>query len=209
MVANGPLQFALTLKGAEELAARSYRLDVKLRNILFLIQKGSASFDTILQNSIFPREEVLERVRGLINDKFIALTPAEGVAAAAAAATAPAPSGHATGAHTAPAGGAPPTLAAGITANGQWTVTRKPEDGCPMLDPGVSISQARFVLCDFCLDEFGTDSGEKTDAVNAAKGVTALQRVLDEIYEELRGARHRDALATLAERVQDINDTKI
>ena len=75
MALNGPIHFELTLKGSEELTARTYRLDVKLRNILFLIQKGCASFDGILQNSIFPREEVLERLRNLINEKFIALSP--------------------------------------------------------------------------------------------------------------------------------------
>jgi hypothetical protein len=204
--------FVLTLKGAEELAARSYRLDVKLRNILFLIQKGSATFDTILQNSIFPREEVLERVRGLINDKFIALTPADGAAAAAAVPAAPASAAAAPplpASAKRAAAAAPATLAAGITANGQWTVTRKPEDGFPMLDPGVSVSQARFVLCDFCLDEFGASGGEKADAINSAQGVTALQRVLDEIYEELRGAKRRDTLAKLSDRVLEINETKI
>ena len=65
--------FELTPKGSEELASRMYRLDAKIRNILFLIQKGVATTEGILENSIFPREEVVERLRLLLRGHFITL----------------------------------------------------------------------------------------------------------------------------------------
>ncbi|HEV3017742.1 MAG TPA: hypothetical protein VGY49_01865 [Burkholderiaceae bacterium] len=65
--------FELTLKGAEELAQRTYRLDAKIRNILFLIQKGYATVEGILENSIFPRDEVVERLRDLLRGHFVTL----------------------------------------------------------------------------------------------------------------------------------------
>lgn len=65
--------FELTLKGSEELAARTYRLDAKIRNILFLIQRGIATTEGILENSIFPRDEVVERLRDLLRGHFISL----------------------------------------------------------------------------------------------------------------------------------------
>ncbi len=66
-------QFELTLKGSEELAQRTYRLDAKVRNILFLIQKGYPTVDGILENSIFPREEVVQRLRELLRGHFITI----------------------------------------------------------------------------------------------------------------------------------------
>jgi hypothetical protein len=65
--------FELTLKGTEELSARTYRLDAKTRNILFLIQRGYATVDGILENSIFPREDVVERLRELLRAHFLTL----------------------------------------------------------------------------------------------------------------------------------------
>jgi len=71
MGARERTQFELTLKGSEELAQRTYRLDAKVRNILFLIQKGYPTIDGILENSIFPREEVVERLRELLRGHFV------------------------------------------------------------------------------------------------------------------------------------------
>jgi hypothetical protein len=193
MVSQGPFQFVLTLKGSEELTSRTYHLDVKLRNILFLIQKGSATFESILQNSIFPADEVVERVRSLINEKFIALSghapPAEPVRAAPAA--------------------APVADAAAGPTTGLRAPTRIPAQSFPSLDPGASPSQARFILCDFCLDLYGTKGQERIDAINGASGIGALQRLLDDVYEDLRARGARDAIAALAGRVNEINESKV
>jgi len=69
--------FELTLKGAEELAARTYRLDARARNILFLIQRGYPTVEGILENTIFPREEVVERLRDLLRAHFVTLQAAD------------------------------------------------------------------------------------------------------------------------------------
>jgi hypothetical protein len=82
--------FELTLKGSEELATRTYRLDAKIRNILFLIQRGFATTEGILENSIFPRDEVVERLRDLLRGHFITLhAPTNGTAAATTVTRAP------------------------------------------------------------------------------------------------------------------------
>ncbi len=73
MGARDRAYFELTAKGSEELALRTYRLDAKIRNILFLIQKGYPTIEGILENSIFPREEVVERLRELLRGHFISL----------------------------------------------------------------------------------------------------------------------------------------
>ena len=73
--------FELTLKGSEELSARTYRLDAKTRNILFLIQRGILTVEGILENSIFPRDEVVERLRELLRAHFVVLQAADHVLA--------------------------------------------------------------------------------------------------------------------------------
>jgi hypothetical protein len=73
--------FELTLKGSEELSMRTYRLDAKVRNILFLIQKGYPTIEGILDNSIFPRDDVVERLRDLLKGHFVTLQASENAAA--------------------------------------------------------------------------------------------------------------------------------
>jgi hypothetical protein len=74
--------FELTLKGTDELAARTYRLDARARNILFLIQRGYLTVEGILENSIFPRDEVVERLRDLLRAHFVTLQAADLAASA-------------------------------------------------------------------------------------------------------------------------------
>lgn len=69
--------FELTLKGSEELTSRTYRLDAKTRNILFLIQRGYATIEGILENSIFPREDVVDRLRNLLRGHFLTIETPE------------------------------------------------------------------------------------------------------------------------------------
>ena len=73
MGARERFTFELTPKATEELANRTHRLDVRARNILFLIQRGYPTLDGILENSIFPRDEVLERLRELLRADFVTL----------------------------------------------------------------------------------------------------------------------------------------
>jgi hypothetical protein len=82
--------FELTLKGTDELAKRAHRLDVKARNILFLIQRGYPTLDGILENSIFPHEEVVERLRELLRGHFVTLLHAPDTSLAAPTTIAPA-----------------------------------------------------------------------------------------------------------------------
>jgi len=188
--------FALTAKGVEELALRTHRLDNRLRNILFLIQKGTPTIEAILQNSIFPHEEVIEKLRGLLKERFVELV--------AGLTPAPAPSrSQATRADATPSETA--EIARGPTTVGAPPPRQAAPTLFPRLDSGISMSQARFVLCDFCLDQFGANAQPLLAAIEEATDVDGLQRVLDAVTTEVR-RRFNDQLPALMAKVREIND---
>jgi len=195
MGARVPTHFTLTLKGVEELSLRTYRLDARLRNILFLIQKGTPTVEAILENSIFPREEVIEKLRGLVKERFVELN------AGPTPVSTPLP---------AAAGARPGTVEIAIdpTTVGAGAFARTAPPLFPTLDSGISMSQARFVLCDFCLDQFGTKAQPLIDAIENAADVAELQRALDAITAEVR-EHFKEQLPALMSQVRDINETSI
>lgn len=183
MGARIPMHFVLTDKGSEELTSRTYRLDLKLRNILFLIQRGTPTVEAILQNTVVPRDEVVEKLRDLLKEQFVVLSGSP-----------PTMNGIVP----------PPTLrddAPAPAAEGERAAR-----GSPLtLAAGVSLSQARFVLCDYCLDHFGMNAQPLIDAINAAGSLGALQKTLDHIAAEMQ-RNAKGELPALVERVREINE---
>ena len=74
------------------------------------------------------------------------------------------------------------------------------------LKPGISPAQARFLLTDFCLDQFGADGQVLANAVEFCTDVTSLQMALDNIRTEVKrlGPEGR---ALLVACVREINET--
>jgi hypothetical protein len=174
---SGEQSLFLTPKGTEELRSRAHKLDVTARNILYLIQLGSTTADAILQRTIFPRDAVIDKLRRLLGNKFVAVAPGNGALPPAAP---PAP--HAPDLHGAPA------------------LERL------HLETGISLSQARFSLSDFCLEQFGTQGQGLVDAAGLAVDVAGLQQVLSRIRVEVQN-RCPDRLTMLLGCVREINKT--
>jgi hypothetical protein len=74
------------------------------------------------------------------------------------------------------------------------------------LNFGISPSQARFALSNFCMDEFGTDGQYLVDAVSLCTDVMSLQEVLNSIRAEVT-ERFADRLPALVTCVREINET--
>jgi hypothetical protein len=170
---SGEESLFLTPKGTEELRSRAHKLDVTARNILYLIQLGSTTAEAILQRTIFPRDAVIDKLRRLLGNKFVAVAPGNGTLPTAA---------HAPDLHSAP----------------------------PLerlhLEAGVSLSQARFSLSDFCLEQFGTQGQGLVDAASLAVDVPGLQQVLSRIRVEVQN-RCPDRLTMLLGCIREINKT--
>jgi len=101
----------------------------------------------------------------------------------------------------------PPAPTAGRSALSSKPAAADAAD--PMrLDGEISLSQARFMLSEFCLNQFGVQSQEFVDAVNRCGDVASLQKVLSLIRTEMLN-RHRDRLPLLIACVREINDTAL
>jgi hypothetical protein len=171
----------LTPKGTEELRSRVHGLDVTARNILYLIQLGSTTAETILHRSIFPRDAVVDRLRRLLGNQFVAV----------------APTGKSKGGK---GKGALPQAADRPDLDSAPALEQLP------LEAGVSLSQARFLLSDFCLDQFGTQGTGLVDAAGLAVDVPGLQQVLNRVRIEVQ-SRCPDRLTLLVNCVREINKT--
>jgi hypothetical protein len=74
------------------------------------------------------------------------------------------------------------------------------------LRAGVSLAHARFMLSEFCLDQFSSRAQQFTDAIEGCRDVAALQKVLNLISADVQ-ERYRERLPKLIDCARDINDT--
>ena len=72
--------------------------------------------------------------------------------------------------------------------------------------PGISPSQARFALSNFCLDVFGTAGQDLADVVEFCNDVSSLQMALDTIRSEIKKL-HPERRPDLVTVVREINET--
>ena len=75
-----------------------------------------------------------------------------------------------------------------------------------ILKSGVSPSQTRFALSNFCLDQFGTKGQELADVVELCTDVTSLQEAVNSIQVEVHN-RCPDRLSALVACISEINET--
>ncbi|HEY2146259.1 MAG TPA: hypothetical protein VGH12_09335 [Steroidobacteraceae bacterium] len=71
---------------------------------------------------------------------------------------------------------------------------------------GVSPTQTRFALSNFCMDQLGPEERYLVDAVSLCADVMTLQEVLNSIRAEV-DERHPERLAALFDCVREINET--
>lgn len=164
---SGDQLLILTSKGSEELRNHAFQLDVSARNILSLIEQGCKTADDILQRSMFPHKTVVDSLRRLLTNKFVAF------------ADEPAP------------------RAGNSTRAGRRELRLK---------FGISPSQARVALSDFCMDELGTEGQYLVDAVSLCNDIMSLQEVLNSIRSDVE-ERFAARLPALVACVREINAT--
>jgi len=161
----------ITPRGEEEVKRRTYKLNLKKRSLLLLLEKPQP-IRYIVAKSLFPAAEVMEEIRALITGQFVAISM-DGMRPAAA---------------TAPGASAP-------TADNRL-----------QLESGFIISEAKFLLIDFCVDNFGTQSQGFVDEIGACSKEQALGFCLAKVFAAAQ-KQCPDRLPLLLDVVRTINDT--
>ena len=182
----------MTDKGTDEVAHRTFKLGIKLRSVLLLLSKPQ-SVQYAFQKSVFPKEEVQEAIDALVQQGFVVLEDAP-PASAAPAAPAAAPA-----APPAPAAPVPPAAQAAAAQpagmRDDWH-----------LDPEIILSEAKFLMIDFCVDCFGMQAEKLTEDIRACKAVGTLGNLLKELITMV-SKQKPDQLNALRETVRKINET--
>lgn len=157
----------ITEKGEDEVRCRAYKLNLKKRSVLNMLDKPKP-VEHVLAKSVFPRNEIIEEIEALIRDGFISLT-----------------------------GNAVPRPAAPAVAQGATGI---------QLDDEIVLSEAKFMLTDFSVDSFGTQSQVFVDAIRACKSVEDLRFCLNKIFAETE-KQCPNRLPMLVGLVVEINET--
>ena len=166
----------ITKKGKDEVEQRVYKLNIKKRSVLILLDKPQ-TIEQILHRTVFPEEEIIEEVQLLIRDGFIDIGSAGG----------PTPTAAAPKAEPSP-------------------VVMPAQAGSLHLDPEAMLSEAKFLLTDFCVDSFGTESQAFIDQIRACKNIQDLDSYLRNI-QAATGKICPERQPILVKLVKDINET--
>lgn len=168
---NFSTSLQLTSKGADEVARRVYKLSLKKRSVLILLDQAQ-TIEYILRKSVFPREEIVDEIRALLRDAFIAICGGE----------ARRPDDQA--------------KAAGLPV----------VDGSYLLYPEISLSEAKFLLIDFCVDHFGTRSDALVAEIRACSREKDLGVCLGKTFAAV-DQQCPDRLPALRDLIRQINET--
>lgn len=142
----------VTEKGADEIAQRNFGLSIRQRGMMLMLLGKPQTLESVLRKSLLPAEESLAIIRQLMEEGFI-------VQDAATAATIPAT-------RAVPAGARP--LSKAMAFGDEWRI-----------DDEAILSEAKFLLANFCMDCFGTQAQKLIGRFRACK-------TADELSEQTR-----------------------
>ena len=163
----------ITPKGEDEIKRRVYKLDMKKRSLLILLDRPQ-TIEYLTSKTVLPQEEFNAVIIALIQDGFIAT----GGAAAG------------------------PSAAGSNRSNGQPS----PAGSKIHIEDDVILSEAKFLLTNFCVDSFGTESQVFVDTIRACKSVNDLRYHLNTIHAAAE-KQHPAQIPTLLGVIREINAT--
>ncbi len=157
-------RLSITAKGEDELKHRIYKLSIRKRSVLVSLE-APHTVAQVVERSVFQEDEILDEIRALENEGFIAL---EG-------ATAP---------------------------------TRRDERqrGRFELKDDIVLSEAKYLLIDFCVDSFGTHAQALADGIRVCKTPESLAKSLETLVKAAE-KQCPDRLPALFKIIQEINET--
>lgn len=173
----------ITQKGEDEVKRRLYKLGMKKRSLLILLDKPQ-TVEHILSKSVMHREESLSELEALIQEGFISIGGSSAIPSGVRSADPAA-------AQSAAVGNRPPANVGDTTIH---------------IDDEIVLSEAKFLLTNFSVDSFGTQAQAFVSEIRACKTVSDLRLRLSSIFlaAEKQCPQQIPALIAL---IQEINET--
>ncbi|RJX34153.1 MAG: hypothetical protein C4516_00430 [Oxalobacter sp.] len=166
----------LTPKGEDELKNRAYKLNMKKRNVLILVQQPR-TVQYIMDRAVFDAKELLEEIVALAKEGFLMLGGDAGSVDASASKSAEA------------------SRPASI-----------PFDGNVSIREDIILSEARFLMVDYCVEVFKTSSTKFVDKLSACKTVEEFTQCAKEICDVTKSS-YPDYTETFQAVLKEINQS--
>lgn len=157
-------RLSITAKGEDELKHRIYKLSIRKRSILVSLETPH-TVAQVLDRSVFQEDEILDEIRALSGEGFVA---AEGTETAAR------PGDH--------------------------------QHGRFDLKDDIVLSEAKYLLIDFCVDSFGTHAQTLADGIRVCKTPQSLAQSLETLAKAAE-KQCPDRLPALFKIISEINET--
>jgi len=164
----------ITPKGQDEIKRRVYKLDMKKRSLLILLDRPQ-TIEYLTSKTVLPQEEFNAVIIALIQDGFIAT-------------------------------GSAATGSSSATGSGRSNGEPSPAGSKIHIEDDVILSEAKFLLTNFCVDSFGTESQVFVDTIRACKSVNDLRYHLNTIHAAVE-KQYPAQIPTLLGVIQEINAT--
>jgi hypothetical protein len=172
----------ITPKGEDEVKRRVYKLNMKKRSLLILLDK-TQTVDYLLHRTVLHQDEFMLEIKALIHEGFVAL-------------------GGEIPHHPVVTESIDRTVAAPVTA----PVIPQVYDEDIYLEDEIILSEAKFLLTDFAVDSFGTQSQAIVEDIHTCRNVNDLRVCLNTIFTTTE-KQCPDRLPTLLNLVKEINET--
>ena len=157
-------RLSITAKGEDELKHRIYKLSIRKRSVLVSLEMPH-TVAQVIDRSVFQEDEILDEIRALTSDGFVAVEGAEA-----------------------------------STRRGE------PQRGRFELKDDIVLSEAKYLLIDFCVDSFGTHAQTLADGIRVCKTPESLAQSLETLAKAAE-KQCPDRLPALFKIISEINET--
>jgi hypothetical protein len=173
---NPSQTISLTQKGIDEINTRVHKLNMKKRSVLILLQE-SRTIQYVMDRAVFDAKELFEEIIELGKEGFLKL------------------------------GGESNSIAVPVPTN----KVEKPKapvrlEGSLDIHEEIILSEARFLMVDFCVDVFGTGSQTFVEKLGSCKSVGQFTECVKQICEATK-AKHPEKIQAFEVVLKEINKT--
>ena len=194
---------SLTDKGIEEVKHRTCRLPIRKRSILLLLETPHA-IEHLLQKTVLQPDEFKLEIENLMREGFVSMS-AGGTPMSMPTHSTAKPSASAPQYSADPFAALAPPVPKSASAAAHPSLSPSGQVDFTLLED-IILSEAKYLLVDFCVDSFGTRSQSFADEIGSCRNADSFSVCLTKVFSETR-THCPERLSALTGVVKAINET--